>query len=117
MAQDPAPVAQATPNNVLHGRGIVPGLKWNDAELLTRAGQALGANPPSGSSAQAAQIIKLFKHHDLAAPTQWATVQWVRRRDIPDRWRAVVVYMLLFDKKLAPAQLFRRAPKEAEAPA
>jgi len=105
-----------TPNNVLHGRGIVPGLVWNDTEILARARTALGTNPPPGSTGHAEQIVKLFEHHKLAAPTRWAAIQWVRRRNIPDRWRAVLVYMLMSDKTLTASQLFRRAPTKTPDP-
>jgi hypothetical protein len=68
-----------TPNNVLHGRGVLPDLNWNDAELLERAGQHAGGNPKSGSTQEAVSIRNLFEKHNLTPPTWWAVVQWVRR--------------------------------------
>ena len=98
------------PNNRLDGRAVVPALIWNDEKILARAATALGRDPGIGTTAHAKAIIALFQHHKLDPPTYWAALQWVRRNDIPDRWRSTVVYMLMREGKIVSSQLFRKAP-------
>lgn len=97
------------PNNRLHGREILPALTWNDGEILERAATANGKQPPLKTAAHAKEIISLFMRHALDAPTYWAVLQWVRREEIPDRWRPTVVYMLMRDQLMLSNRLFRRA--------
>lgn len=101
---------QRPPNNRLHGREILPALAWNDGEILSLAATANGKAPKLRTKAHALEILALFKRHALAAPTDWAALQWVRRNDIPDRWRATLVYMLMRDNLIPVNRLFRRAP-------
>jgi hypothetical protein len=101
------------PNNRLSGRDVVPALDWNDVELLWQAARAAtptGATPPvDGGTSHARLIIDLFKKSKLPAPTYWAVVQWVRRGQVPDRWRPTLAYLLMRDQKIQAKQLFKRA--------
>lgn len=105
------------PNNRLHGREIVPALTWNDGEILERASTANGKQPTLGTAVHAKEIIALFTRHALDAPTYWAVLQWVRRKEIPDRWRPTVVYMLMRDQLILSNRLFRKAATAAPIPA
>lgn len=99
---------QRPPNNRLHGRDILPALAWNDGELLAQAAKANGKAPPLRTKAHSAEVIALFQRHNLCPPTAWAALQWVRRNEIPDRWRATLVYMLMRDNLVPINRLFRR---------
>lgn len=101
------------PNNRLTGWDQTPAIMWNDVEVLSRAGKATGTEPTPGTSAQANAIIAFFQKHKQDAPTYHAAMAWVRRGIVPDRWRAALVYLLMFESKIATNQLFKRAPKAA----
>lgn len=100
------------PNNRL-GYGVQPTILWNDAQILAAAGRTEGQPVPPGTSRHAQAVRALFQKHGIEAPTPWAAIQWVRRGNIPDRWRATVVYLLMLDKLLVSGSLFRRAPPPA----
>lgn len=106
---DAAEKTPRLPNNRLHGRSILPALTWNDGEIIAQASSVGGDKPASGCADKAKRIIALFEKHGLDAPTYWAAIQWVRRREIPDRWRPTVVYMLMRDQLIMSNRLFRKA--------
>jgi hypothetical protein len=118
MASNPK-TATNGPNNRLSGRDVTPALDWNDSELLKQAAKAAtptGATPPvDGGTAHARLIIDLFKQSKLPAPSYWAVVQWVRRREVPDRWRPTLAYLLMREQKIQAKQLFKRAKTPAGA--
>lgn len=104
-----AALPSKAPNNRL-GHGVQPAIIWNDGEILAAAATHGGKEPTPGTSAYAHEIRGLFTKHGVQAPTQWAVIAWVRRKEIPDRWRATLVYLLMRDGKIASQRLFRRPP-------
>ena len=67
---------------------------FHDAEILRIAG-----NLP-------APIISLFTKYNLPAPVAGAVYQWVSRKNIPDKWRAALIYALLAEGRISVNQLF-----------
>lgn len=76
---------------------------WRDEEILRRA----GGTPRS--------VQALLSKYSLPLPTPWAIYQMVSRKNIPDRWRAAIIYALLADRAIAPNDLFRRAEPPSSA--
>lgn len=101
------PANNRGPNNRL-GHGVQPAIYWNDGEILAAAATHGGKEPTLGTSAHAHEVRALFDKYAVPAPTEWAVIAWVRRHQIPDRWRATLVYLLMRDGKFVTGRLFRR---------
>lgn len=76
-----------------------PGIIWNDACILARAGRS-----PEG-------VRSLMEQYNQPLPTQTAVYQWVSRGIIPDRWRPALVYALLASNRITMDDLFAARAK------
>ena len=100
------------PNNRVAGAEVTPSLAWHDAEMLARANPAATPGKTYSGSVHARAIIGLFESAGVQPPTYWGVLQWVRRKNVPDRWRPTLAYVLLRDKKIMTNQLFRKQKSE-----
>lgn len=73
---------------------------FHDAEILRIAG-----NLP-------APIISLFDKYRLPSPSVTAVYQWVSRKNIPDKWRAALIYALMSEGRISVNQIFCRTSKQ-----
>lgn len=69
---------------------------FHDSEILRVAG-----NLP-------APIIALYRKHNLPEPVPGAVYQWVSRKNIPDKWRAALIYALMAEGRISVNQIFCR---------
>lgn len=73
-----------------------PPVEFNDMAILS----ASGDNP--------AAVRALLTRHRQPAPSEWAIYQWKSRKRITNVWRAPLIFALMSEGKINPAQLFRR---------
>jgi hypothetical protein len=92
--------AKFAPNN----RTVPMDIEWHDAAIMTGF-----QNSPHAVRAQVSAL-------GLAPPTDAAVYQWVSRKRIPERWRPLLIYVLLREQKLAINQMFRRGTRKADVP-
>lgn len=99
------PAATGKKNN--HTKPLDARIVWNDKQILAAAGST-----PAG-------VIAILSEHKQPLPTPTAVYQWLHRRNIPDHWRAPLVYALLHAKKLPLGSVFavRTPPSETKAAA
>jgi hypothetical protein len=92
------------PNN----RAVPMDIEWNDAAIMTGF-----QNSPHVVRGHVSNL-------GLNPPTVLAIYQWVSRGRIPERWRPLLIYVLLREQKLSINEMFRRGrrlnePKSAPA--